>query len=288
MWYLSAIISSLFFALYILPRKFSKILVVIYTFLVGVWFFTVSFFWNILFPQNYTGSLYILLSLLEGIIWSFWILLFNIGIDKVGIISSNQWKNLQWIIGVLLLLIFLGEYREVSPLLVVFSGIFLFLSALFFSPQRKDNLWRIDKNITYPLLSAFCFWTASLLNKIISDGYGVLNQQLFWSLWILLSFGGIVVSKKETRDYFSRLHFKEVILPVLWWVLYFFASFFMLLSFTKLSGSITFLIIQLNSLWIMVFWIFWFHEFHIKKDFKRILLGAIFASVGVFLLFLSK
>ena len=109
--YMFPIISSLFFTIYILPRKFSKQKPIYYTMFVGLGFSIVSIIMYI--GNQMLGSSkealwhpILLVSAFAGFSWMLGQLLLVTAIDKIGLSRSNQWKNLQGPIGSILILIF--------------------------------------------------------------------------------------------------------------------------------------------------------------------------------------
>src|SRR3989338_7213251 len=64
----------------------------------------------------------LLWSLPAGIIWGTSFLLLILSIDRIGLSRSNQWKNLQGPVGVILSLIILAEYSTTNAFFAVLAG----------------------------------------------------------------------------------------------------------------------------------------------------------------------
>lgn len=116
--YIFALISSLFFTAYVIPKKLSKQTPLKYSLFMGLGFFIISsimFIINKLIVNDPFETLtnpILLLSGLGGILWLIGSIFFLTAIDKIGLSRSNQWKNLQGPIGAILTLTILSEFIE--------------------------------------------------------------------------------------------------------------------------------------------------------------------------------
>ena len=119
MGYLFAIVSSLFFTAYVVPKKLSKQTPIKYSMFMGLGFFIVSLimfclnktlYYN---PKETLLNPILLLSGFGGALWLLGSVFFLTAIDKIGLSRSNQWKNLQGPIGAILTLIFLSEFMQI-------------------------------------------------------------------------------------------------------------------------------------------------------------------------------
>lgn len=125
--YIFAVISSLFFSLYVVPRKLAKQKPTLFTLMMTIGFSLGSLLLFFISPKETLNS-YLLLSIPAGIIWVISFLFFVNSIDLIGLSRSNQWKNLQGPVGVLLCLIILSEYGKVNPFITLIAGLsFLYL-----------------------------------------------------------------------------------------------------------------------------------------------------------------
>ncbi len=136
MGYLLAFISSIFFSLYVIPRKLSDQPVLLFSLLTGIGFFissTVLYLLQLLigFHEKLTPAL--LWSIPAGVVWATAFVLFVKSIDAVGFARSNQWKNLQGPIGVLLCLVILGEYASANPVFALLALLACFALPVFSS-----------------------------------------------------------------------------------------------------------------------------------------------------------
>lgn len=287
----SAILSALFFGIYALPRKLSKLPASIYTILTAVGFVIVSvimYFANIFSTgTDNLNHIELLWSILAGILWATAFTLFIKAIDQIGIVRSNQWKNLQGPVGVLLNLTILGEASKVNPILALVAGVLIFLSAIFFNVNSNNEKHITTKGVVLAVTSGVLFGIVSLINNFVTNSAGVYNQQLIWSVSILISL--IVISFIRKEHLSLKEHSKrDIRLAIFSGALYFCASVFMLLAFKNTASSIAFNIIQLNFVLVVIMGIFVFKEINVKLHWKRIILACLTTILGILILSLAR
>ena len=288
-----ALLSSVFFGLYIIPRKFSKLSSVDF----GI-FMSSSYFLGSLFAYLFTVvfstpepifNKILLFSALAGILWAVALVFFVSSIDLIGISRSNQWKNLQGPVGILLALVILGEFNSVNPIFAMLAGLFIFMSAITLNIRNLQNKKNNNKGVVFAIMSGVLFGIVSLLNKIVTNGGGVFSQQVVWSMSILIS---LIVYKslimKQSLRKLSMFSSREKVIGISSGLLYFGASLFMLFAFKYLESSIAFNIVQLNFLFAVSLGIFYFKEINFREHYFRIILGLLFALFGIYLLSLSR
>jgi len=140
--YVFALVSSLFFSLYVIPRKLTKENPFIYSFFMSIGFLissVVLYCFKPLLHFYEVININILWSVLAGFIWALGFVTFVKSIDLIGLSRSNQWKNLQGPVGVVLSLIILGEYAKTNSLFVFLSIVAIFISALCFTIINSKN-----------------------------------------------------------------------------------------------------------------------------------------------------
>lgn len=231
----------------------------------------------------------LLFSVLAGAFWATALVLFVNSIDLIGISRSNQWKNLQGPVGVLLALVVLREATAVNPVLAMLAGVCIFCSAITLNIHQKRDTKKNNQGLLLAVGSGMLFGTVSLLNKIVTNGGGVYSQQVIWSGSILISLLSykFLVAKQSLYELLISSS-REKIIGISSGLLYFGASLFMLLAFRFLESSIAFNIIQLNFLIALTLGIFYFKEISFKKHYLRIILGLLLALTGVYLLSRSR
>lgn len=289
--YVLALISSIFFGLYAVPRKLTKIDPVLFSFLMSLGFFVGSVLLYIAQPIlkfHETINITLLWSLLAGVIWATSFTLFVGSIDKIGLSRANQWKNLQGPVGVILTLIVLSEYQTTNPFVAVLAGLAIFISAVFFSATLKDHDRKIKMSgIWFSVLAGIGFGTVTLFNKYVTTTVGIYSQQVVWSFGIAFSLYIYILLSKRQQD-IAKITRKDLKLGLLAGFLYLGASFFILASYKYIDAAIGFTIVQLSSLWTIGIGIFLFKEIDAKKYQKEILLGVLFTIIGIVLLVFAK
>lgn len=291
MGYLLAFISSVFFSFYVIPRKLSNIPALTFSLLVGVGFFVASTL--MYFTQSVNGleevwSWQLVWSVLAGIFWALGLVCFTKAIDIIGLARSNQWKNFQGPIGVLLSLLVLSEYTDANPFFAILAGLVIFASATAFNiVDSKHDQQSNQKGIRLALLSGLAFGSVTVINKYVTTEAGVYTQQVVWSAAIMTSVLMAMIFKKDIVEQFRRVDGKNALLGLLAGALYLGASFFMLESYKYIPASIGFTVIQLNAVWTILIGILIFKEINFKKHNKRITVGLVAAILGVLLLVLA-
>jgi glucose uptake protein GlcU len=289
--YILATISSIFFSLYVIPRKLTKIDPLYFSLLMGLGFFVSSvilcFFQPLLGFQEIISAP-LLWAVLAGAIWATSFVTFVKSIDLIGLARSNQWKNLQGPIGVLLSLIILSEYATTNPAFAILAGITIFLSALMLNiVTNKSEAKQNSRGIYLAALSGLGFGTVAVINKYVTVEVGVYSQQVVWSFSISISIIAYLAHRQMLGG-FRQLKRRDVILGLAAGLIYLGASFFMLQSFRYIPAAVAFTIIQLSSVWTIAIGILVFKEIDIKRHFGRISLGFVLSVVAIFFLMLAR
>ena len=287
---LFAVIVSVLFAVYAVPRKFSKQNAVLYIMWVGIAYFAGSFVvcsvvWGFGFQeQEDLLSPWHLLTALRGIVWVCGGVSFNIAIDKIGLTKFNQWKNFQGPIGTLLMLFFLDEVAGTKIIWLLSGMTAMFISAMLFTinyntDRKKSNF----HGILLALFAAVCFGVTAFINKIITNQGFIYSQLLYHSLSVVISAALIYII--QTRKPKDILHFSSKNwLPVISGVMFLIATILSIFSYTLIAGGVSWSITQLNAVWTILIGIFIFKEVSFKKHWLRIMAGFVFAIVAIFLL----
>ena len=289
--YIFAVISSLFFSLYVVPRKLSTLSPVIFSLFMSLGFSACSivlYLFQPLIKFHETISLLLCWSIVAGAIWATSFVLLIRSIDTIGLSRSNQWKNLQGPIAVVLSLLILGESATTNPFFAILAAISIFLSAIFLSSTLDSNKGIKSKGIYLAVISAFGFGSVAIIQKYVTSHVGVYSQQVVWSLSIATSLMIYIFLSKKAKE-IARSSRKELFIGLTAGILYLGASLFQLLSYKYLPASITFTIIQMSALWTVAIGIFVFREINLKKYSKAVSLGLAFTIIGiVFLVFARK
>ena len=288
-------IVSLFYSLYLIPRKFSKQSPALYTAYLSLAYFLTNVVWYSITlgfrigERETLSSVWHLLSILRGCSWAVGAVLLHSSIDKIGIGKSAQWKNLQGPIGSILMLVFLHEASGWKVVFIV-SGIFaIFISAVLFT-VRKENEKKSAFNIgiLYAVLAACSFGINVFVQKILVNHGFVFSQLVYTSLssFILAAAMFFIQNRKKDRKE-SFILFKQAWLPLTAGVLFGVAIIFLVLANSLMPGSISFSIVQLNTVWTLLIGIFVFKEISFIENRPRIITGLIFAIGAITLLMLA-
>jgi glucose uptake protein GlcU len=288
---LFAVIVSVLFAVYAVPRKFSKQNVVLYTMWVGVAYLAGSIavcfvVWGFgLREQEDLLSRWHLLTALRGVVWVCGIVSFNIAIDKIGLTRFNQWKNFQGPIGTLLMLAFLNEVVGSKAVWLLIGMTAMFVSAALFTIKSGDDKRSNAGGILFALFAAACFGVTAFINKIITNQGFIYSQLLYHSLSVVVSAAVIFAVRTRKPKEIFRVS-RENWLPAMSGAMFLAATILSIFSYTMIAGGVSWSITQLNAVWTILIGIFVFREVSFKKHWRRISAGFVFALAAiVFLLF---
>ncbi len=289
--YSFAVVSSLFYSFYVIPRKLSKLNPLEFSFLMALGFSVSSallYLTQLLLGLDEQVSPVLLLSVLAGAIWAVSFVTFVKAIDSIGLSRSNQWKNLQGPFAAVLGLIVLAEYKSTRPLFVILAGLSVFISAICFTISSSRSEQKRHQAGTLLATSAgLGFGTVAVIQKYVTSQTGIYTQQVVWSISIALSITiyTFFVTQKLPR---VRLGTPDTRLAIFAGLLYLGASYFQLRSYSYLPASIAFTLIQLNTIWTITIGILFFKEIPIRPHYKRLLAGILFALIGILLLAAAK
>ena len=293
MGYLLAILSSLFFGIYIIPKKMVKLETKYYLFYMSLGFVSISliaYFISILTGNNSEPLFHpvLILVILRGISCFIASNLFLISIYKIGMSRSTQYKNLKGPLGVLLTLIFLSEFKVTNVFLVLLAALLTFISALLFT-IKKDNTNKVDKSgIIYACIASLFLGMNALIQKYVTNCGFIYTQQLYQSITIMIVSYIYILMKDKSVKKLRSVSFKNIILAFIGGLLYYFATYFNTLAYKYLPASIAFTIVNMSGIWSVLIGILIFKEIDIKKNYKRIMLGMLFSVIAIIALVFGK
>lgn len=287
--YLLAIITSIFFSIYVIPKKIVKEKTMYYTVFLTLGFFITSTILYIFF--KITGickenvSIPIAITLLfRGLFWFLSDYIYALAIDKIGVSRAVQYQSLKTPFGVILTLFFLEEFLITNVIVVLFATVLIFLSALLLTIKKAPNK-KIDKmGIIYAIISAILLATTNLLQKWVTNQGIIYSQHIFTAISSFLFACLYVLLKDKNMKNVISITKKSMFLATLGGCLFYFASFFQAFAYKQLPASIVTIIVQLSSVWSILIGIVIFKEIDIKKHWKRISLGIIFTILSIVLL----
>ncbi len=290
--YILAILSSIFFGIYIIPKKLSKIDTKYYLFYMSLGFVFISLITYLftLLTGNNNESIFhpvLILVILRGISWFLASNLFLISIDKIGMSRSTQYKNLKGPFGVLLTLIFLEEFKVTNVFLVLFAALLTFVSALLFT-IKKDNS-KVDKfGIIYACIASLFLGVNALIQKYVTNSGFIYTQQLYQSITIMIVSYICVKIKDRNVKVMKNITYMDKILAFFGGLLYYFATYFNTLAYKQLPASIAFTIVNMSGVWSVLIGILTFKEINFKRNYKRIVIGILLSIIAVIVLLFGK
>lgn len=290
--YIFAIISSMFSAIYVVPKKFSKQKPNTYAMVMGVgYFITAGMGFMLLTAFNFIDEpLFfpeVIIACINGVVWTVGSVSVLNAIDRIGLAKSNQWKSLQGPIGAVLMLIILSEFLTTNVLFIILAAVFITLAAMMVSTREKDNRPTDKAGIAYALNAALFYGIAALLNKYLTDQGMLFAQQLYKALFIFISAGVYTLVKYKGIKIEGASIKKEIALPLTGGLLYFGNATFSILAYSLIDGSIAFMMHQLNAIWLFFLGVFLFREIDFKKYSRRLVIGLVCSAIGVVMLVLA-
>ena len=309
-----AVLVSILFAVYAVPRKFSKQHVILYTMWMGIAYFVgtvilMAILWGLRVeePEDLLNPWH-LLTVLRGLIWLLGMAAYNLAIDKIGLTRFNQWKNVQGPVGSFLILFVLADVVGIKILWLVLGMMVMFASALMFqitTNTEKENLTESQKNakegITLALFSGICFGGTALLNSIVTRpgivGDTFTYSQLFYHSASLVLFSVIVyagLGGKFNGSSTAKQRFKNIFkvdkktwLPVMAGGMFLLATLLTIHSYRLIPNPVAWSIMQLNVFWTVFIGLFIFKEIDYKQHWLRLSSGVFMAIVACVLLFFA-
>ena len=211
MWlgYTFAIISSMFSAIYVVPKKLSKQKPATYAMIMGAGFFLASSIgYALLKSLNYIDEPlffpHAIVACVNGVIWTIASVSVLISIDKIGLAKANQWKSLQGPIGAFLILAYFAEFLTANTIFIVLAILFISLAATMFS-TKDNNDAPVDKSgIAYALIAAVFYGISAVLWKFLTDEGIYFAQQVYQSLFVFISASVYVLVKYKSQREIAR------------------------------------------------------------------------------------
>ena len=290
MGFVYALITSVFFTAYTIPKKISKQNTACYSMFQGMGYYLASaaaYLVHILLRGDGAEQINdsrLIISALTGVIWFTGCVFFFMAIDEMGLSRSNQWKNLQGPFGAVFNLLFLAEYQQTNVLFIVLSCAAILISAMLLTVRAGSEKAVSKKGIVYSLLAAVFFGLNSMFLKIGTNNGFIFSQQLVIAGAVFFSSIVYILIKERGLPSVRSVPVKDNLLGILGGALFCAASLFSLRAYALLPGSVTFTIIQLNAVWTVLAGVFIFREINFKSNWLRIVMGMVFAVVGVVML----
>ena len=289
MGYFFAIVTSICFSLYVVPKKIMKEKTTYYTVYLTCGFCLTSTILYVIFnifgicKEKVTMEILGVL-LLRGLLWFLSLYIYARAIDKIGISMAVQYQSLKTPLGVLLTLIFLSEFLYTNVSKVIISAILIFMSALLLTIKKSPRK-KIDKSgILYAIISAILLATTNLLQKWVTNQGIVYSQHLFTSLSSFICSLMYVFIRHDKLKNLLVVPKKNIMLAFLGGTAFYFASFFQALAYKRLPASVVTIIVQLSTIWSILLGVIVFKEIDVRKHWKRIGLGVFISIFAIIIL----
>ncbi|MCL2439616.1 MAG: GRP family sugar transporter [Alphaproteobacteria bacterium] len=286
--YLYAFIGSLFFAAYVVPRKFSKLPPASYVMFVGLSFFSC---WAIYYPLSgaeFKVSPALVLSAFCGALWTLTFACLTVAVDRLGISRVSPWRSMQTPIGVILSLVILSEHQVASVYIAIIAAAGMFASALLLN-TKKDNQKKYDLiGIYFAAATGVLFGVVGLIVRYVAIHVEeIALQQIYFSGAMFVSAFIYMFIKERGAAAREAIADGAWIWPVLAGALIGLAYVFQILAVKILPNAIVLTMLQLAAVWTILAGVFWFKEIDMRTHRRRVWLGLIFAGASIAILLLA-
>ncbi len=287
--YLLAIMTSIFFSIYVIPKKIIKEKTMYYTLFLTLGFLGTASVIYILFNligicnENVNGIVMLTL-IVRGFLWFLSLYVYALAIDKIGISRAVQYQSLKAPFGVLLTMTFLQEFLVTNVPGIILSTMLTFVAALLLS-IKKDQEKKISKiGIIYAIMSAVFLATTNLLQKWVTNQGIVYSQHVFTAMSSFAFAVLYVFLKDKNIKKAISINKRSIVLAMMGGCAFYFASFFQALAYKRLPASVVTIIVQLSTIWSILLGILIFKEINFKKNWQRIIVGIIMTLLSIVIL----
>lgn len=286
--YILALITSLFYSLYVIPWKFSKASAMVYTLFLGIGFalFSVGFYLTSGMVggfENLMRPIYAL-SALTGAIWAVGFVFFAKAVDAMGIASATQWRTLQGPFAAILGLIFLGEHAQVNLIYVTGAMVAIFSAALIFTKRGRGEAIR-GKGTGFAFAAAGLFSLIPPLQRYtLTNGGSTMGQQVYFAVFVLIAMLMMVWWREKKLVVLKEFRLRDNFLGFVAGAILFLRVVIEQNAYARAPVSIAFTIMQFNVVWTILIGVFWFREMEFRRYWRRICGGIGLAMVGIVML----
>ena len=287
--YILSIMTSIFFSIYVLPKKIVKEKTMYYTIFLTLGFLITStilysFFMLSGICKEMVSIPILFILILRGFFWFLSIYVYALAIEKIGIARAVLYQSLKTPFGVILTLFILGEFLTTNLFLIVLATILTFLSAILLTIKKSPNSQINKMGIIYAVISAILLATTNLLQKWVTNQGIVYSQHIFTAISSVFFAGFYVFLKDKNFKQVLSMSKKSKLFSTLGGCAFYFASFLQALAYQYLPGSIVTIIVQLSAVWSVLIGIVIFKEIDLKKHWKRISLGIVVTVLSIIIL----
>lgn len=291
--FLQAFGSMALFGLYMVPRKFCGLRNLEFVLTLGCGVVATSgIVWALggrpsALPP---GSLF--QAILCGPIWTFGMVSFTIAVAEMGLTLATPIKNTTAVLGSLIGLVGFGEVRHTQPILALSGSALIVLCAVVVGRTGEEAEGRhslTPAGIFWSLSAAVCFaaytWPLKIAMRLGLDTLtivAVMALSIVASalVGLLLGGGSLVHWAKAPR----KDHAFGALAGALW------CGSTLLLNYAigRIGLAVTWPITNLNTIVAVGLGVWVFHEVDAHRHRRTLLLGMLYATIGVVLLGLSK
>jgi glucose uptake protein GlcU len=300
-----AMFCAVFFGLYAVPRKYSKMGK--YTFLlsmcigVGVSTYALGALGE---PGLSLNMEQVILSLLSGCIWTIGTFTFILSIDAIGIVKATPIKNLTGVMGAISGIVVFDEFTANQPLHIAYilgGSIFIAISAVVISrlyPEKEkilegdrlDDRTAVIRGMILALIAAVSYSLYTAPGKMVYEGNGALMYLYIRYMGIgtaLSSLIGFLVFDRDFRTWFKE-PLKEHLIAALGGLIWAIAYFLVTLGIEAVGLAVAWPLGNLNTIVSVAYGVLVLREVNVKGQSLRIISGLALAVLGVWLIVLAR
>lgn len=290
------IASTIFFGMYVTPRKHSQLANAPYFFGMGLGLLVCTVGSAIAAGQFGPETLkYWHLGLIGGSLWTIGTGCMIAAVPLIGVSRAIPVKNTTGVLGVFIGVLMFGEllgHGPLPPLLALAGSVLIVVSPLFFARTMKTDEQVKPENIRPGILYAigaclaYAVYSIAIKQADASGcppigyvglvGAGAFVTIVAWSIWM------------KAVPVWAGASLKEKWLGILGGIIWAGATFFLFLAVSKLGLAISWSFIQANSLAAVGYSVFALSEIKLRHHLSDVILGAGTVLLGVVLLGLAR
>ncbi len=289
--FLLGIVSALFFAFYMVPQKVLKLDTISY-----LWAIALGVLLSALIPYVWVGCPHHATwwqrgeAVFCGLVWGLGTMAFSASIGRIGMALATPFKNTTGVLGTLVGLLFLQEWRTTNATYALLGSALIVVSAVVIGMTGGADVPRRHtvSGILLALAAAVCYasYLYPLKQVVAAVGYWEFTPWMAVGILItatvavLLRPGGVRV----LRTYPLSAYAWSLLGGAAWTI----ALYALSASMGMVDLSIAWSLAQLNTLPAVFLGIVAFHEVSFRAHAGKVLLGLLCATIGTVLLALAK
>lgn len=285
------IMSAFFFAFYMVPQKMAKVDHTTFLWTMGIGVLFTSFIPYFIAGMPHAATTQDkFIALICGVMWGLGTFSFAGGIQRIGLSLATPIKNTTGILGALVGLLALQEWKTTDPWLTLLGSLLIVAAAIIIGQTTNSSLSKrhLFSGVIFSLFAAICYASYIFpMQRVVRH----INYQEFtpWmacgilitaSIAVLLRPGGI----QAFRQYPPRAYGLSLLGGASWAI----ALFALTGSMLRIELSISWSLAQLNTIPAVLIGMLGFHEIRFAQYRWHIILGLIAATLGTIVLGLAK